>query len=109
MLGSTAPTNGLSSIAQTFTAPAGTTSVSFWWRMSCPDTVQYDWAIATLADATAGTTKTVLPKTCKSSSSWTQVKTAVTAGHTYTLTLSSRDENSPGDASYTRYDDVTLG
>jgi len=32
----------------------------------------------------------------------------VTAGHSYTLTLTNRDDNYAGDATYTRYDDVTL-
>ena len=36
-------------------------------------------------------------------------KTAtVTAGHSYTLTLTSVDDNYPGDPTYTKYDDVTL-
>jgi hypothetical protein len=76
--------------------------------MYCPDLVTYDWATASLTDATAGTTKTVLPRTCARSSVWTQVTTTVVPGHRYTLTLSNRDENSPGDATYTRYDDVAL-
>src|SRR5207253_3141868 len=41
MLGLTSPTNGDSSIAQTFNAPAGTTQLAFWYRMVCPDTVTY--------------------------------------------------------------------
>ncbi|MCU1594958.1 MAG: hypothetical protein JWO12_2350, partial [Frankiales bacterium] len=106
--GSSSPTNGLSSIAQTFTAPSGSSSLSFWWESSCPDTVTYDWAIATLKDNTTGTTTTVLPKTCAASVAWAKVTSAVTAGHSYTLTLSNRDDNYAGDATYTRYDDVAL-
>jgi serine protease len=30
----------------------------------------------------------------------------VTAGHSYTLTLTSHDDNYPGDPTYTLYDDV---
>jgi hypothetical protein len=108
LLGSTSPTNGASSIAQTFTAPAGTNSLSFYYNVTCPDTVTYDWATATLADNTAGTTTTVLAKTCVSSSGWVQKTAAVTAGHSYTLTLTSKDDNYVGDATYTKYDDVTL-
>ena len=104
----TSPTSGDSSIAQTFTAPTGSPSLSFWWRGSCPDTVQYDWATATLTDNTTGATTTPLPKTC-ATTTWKQVTTTLTGGHTYTLTLTSHDENSPGDATYTRYDDVTVG
>src|SRR5207248_2905659 len=45
--GSTSPTNGDANIAQTFTAPAGSTGLSLWYRMTCPDTLTYDWATAT--------------------------------------------------------------
>ena len=106
-LGGTAPTNGDSSLAQTFTAPSGSSQVSFWYNVTCPDTVTYDWATATLKDNTANTTKTVLAKTCVSSSGWKQVTTPVTAGHSYTLTLTSHDDDYSGDPTYTLYDDVT--
>ncbi len=108
MLGSTSPTNGASSIAQSFTAPSGGATLSFWYDVVCPDTVQYDWATATLRDTTAGTTATVLPKTCVANSGWKQVSTTVTSGHNYTLTLTSRDDNFAGDPTFTRYDDVVL-
>ena len=107
-LGSTTPTNGDSSIAQTFTVPAGGSTVSFWYKVSCPDTLTYDWAVATLRDNTAGTTATVLPRTCTNSGAWVQVSASVTAGHSYTLTLTSHDDNYPGDPTYTLFDDVTI-
>jgi hypothetical protein len=108
LTGSSSPTNGLSSIAQTFTAAAGTSLLAFWWESSCPDTVTYDWSVATLKDNTTGTTTTVLPKTCAASVVWARVAVTVTAGHSYTLTLSNRDDNYTGDATFTRYDDITL-
>ena len=95
-------------IAQTFTAPAGSSSLTFWYRMSCPDTVTYDWATATLRDNTAGTTATVLAKTCATSSTFKSVSAAVTAGHSYTLTLTSHDDNYGADPTYTDYDDVVV-
>ena len=107
-LGSTTPTNGNSNAAQTFTAPSGSSTLAFWYDVTCPDTVTYDWATATLKDNTAGTTKTVLAKTCVSNSGWKQIATAITAGHSYTLTLTNRDDNYPGDPTYTLYDDVTV-
>ena len=107
-LGSTSATNGDSSVAQTFTAPSGKTSLSFWFKTTCPDTVTYDWATATLKDNTAGTTATVLAKTCTAAGAWTQKTAAVTAGHSYTLTLISHDDNYSSDPTYTLYDDVTL-
>ncbi len=106
-LGSTSPSN-TSTAAQTFTAPSGSSQLSFWYNVTCPDTVTYDWATATLKDNTSGTTKTVLAKTCVASSGWKQVTSAVTAGHSYTLTLTSKDDNYPGDPTYTKYDDVTV-
>ncbi len=107
-LGSTSPTNGDSSLAQTFTVPAGKATLSFWYKTVCPDSVTYDWSTATLRDNAASTTATVLAKTCTNSSVWTQTSAAVTAGRSYTLTLTSHDDNYAGDATYTLYDDVVL-
>jgi hypothetical protein len=105
--GSTSPTNGNSNIVQTFTASG--TSLSFWYNVTCPDTVQYDWATATLRDNTTGTTTTLLPRTCVNpTSGWRQVTHAVTSGHSYTLTLTSRDDNYPGDPTYTLFDDASV-
>jgi hypothetical protein len=106
MLGSASPTNGTSSITQTFTAPAGSSTLSFWYNVTCPDTVGHDWATATLKDNTTSTTKTVLGKTCAANSGWKQAATAITAGHSYTLTLTSKDDNRARNPTYTRYDDV---
>ena len=106
--GSTSPTNGDSSIVQTFTVPTGATQLSFWYKMTCPDTITYDWVTATLRDNTTATTATVLPRTCATNSAYVQVLAAVTAGHNYTLTLTSHDDNYAGDASYTKFDDVAL-
>ncbi|MFB7511560.1 hypothetical protein ACFC0P_50885, partial [Streptomyces broussonetiae] len=107
MLGSTNPTN-TSSVSQSFTAPSGSSRVSFWYNVTCPDTVSYDWATATLQDTTAGTTTTLLGKTCTQGAGWKQVSGTVTAGHNYTLTLTNKDDNYAGDATYTYYDDVTV-
>jgi hypothetical protein len=106
-LGSTSPTNGDSTISQTFTAPAGTTGISFWYKETCPDTVTYDWALATLQDNTAGTTATLLAKTC-ATNAWVNGTGSVTAGHSYTLSLTNHDDNYAGDPTYTLYDDVAL-
>ena len=105
-IGSTAATNGDSSISQTFTAPTGSTKVTFWYQVHCPDTVTYDWATATLKDNTTAVTTTVLAKTCTNTATWVQATAATTAGHSYTLTLTSHDDNYSGDPTYTLYDDV---
>jgi Fe-S cluster assembly iron-binding protein IscA len=108
--GATTPTNGDSNIAQTFTAPAGTTGLSFYYKVVCPDSVTYNWATATLKDNTTGTTATILAKTCTNSGAWVQVTAGITAGHSYTLTLTSHDDNynNPPDPTYTLFDDATL-
>jgi hypothetical protein len=36
------------------------------------------------------------------------VSASITAGHSYTLTLTSRDDTRIGNATYTRFDDVSL-
>ncbi len=106
--GGTSPTSGDSTIKQTFTAPAGTTTLTFWYQVNCPDTVTYDWATATLKDNTSNTTSTVLPKTCNNNATWVKVTARVTAGHSYTLTLINHDDNYPGDPTFTRFDDVSV-
>ena len=106
-LGSTAPTNGDSTLAQTFTAPSAGGTLSFWYKMTCPDTLTYDWAMATLKDNTANTTGTPWAKVCVTNA-WTQLSAALAAGHSYTLTLLSHDDNYAGDATYTLFDDVAI-
>jgi hypothetical protein len=106
--GGTGPTNGDSSFSQTFTAGSGNTKLTFWYKVTCPDTVTYDWATATLKDNTASTTTTVLAHTCTAAGAWTQVSASVTGGHSYTLTLTSHDDNYAGDPTYTLFDDVAL-
>ncbi|SEL13271.1 hypothetical protein, partial [Streptacidiphilus jiangxiensis] len=93
--------------AQTFTAPTGSTKLSFYYNVTCPDTVTYDWATATLKNNTTGTTTTVLAKTCVSSSGWVLKTANIIAGDSYTLTLTNKDDNYPGDPTYTYYDDIT--
>src|SRR5204862_29783 len=43
LVGNTVPTNGDSSIVQTFTVPSGATTLSLYYANNCPDTVTYDW------------------------------------------------------------------
>ena len=108
-LGNTSPSTD-SSITQTFTLPANANQLSFWYANTCPDTVTYDWATATVKDNVTGTTTTVLAKTCTTTPVWAQVtwNAAASAGHSVTLTLSNHDDNYAGDATYTYFDDVTV-
>ena len=107
MLGLPTPTNGDSSISSTFTAPTGATSLSFWYKMTCPDTVTYDWAVASLMDNTTSTNTTMLAKICVTNA-WAQVTSNLVAGHNYTLTLTSHDDNYGADPTYTLVDDVSI-
>jgi hypothetical protein len=106
-VGSLTATNGDSSISQTFTAAPGNSRLSFFYNMHCPDTVDYDWATATLKDNSTGATTTSLAPTCTTGAGWTQVTAGVTAGHSYTVTLTSHDDDCAGDPTYTLFDDVT--
>ena len=106
MAGASTPTNGDSTLAQTFTVPAGAANLSLWYRMACPDTITYDWATVSLTDNTSGSTATPVPRFCATNAAWVQATAAVVPGHTYTLTLLSHDDNYPADPSLTLFDDV---
>ena len=108
LAGGTSQTNGDSSLSQTFTAPSTATTLSLWYATNCPDTVTYDWTTVTLRDNTAGTTTTVVPRTCPTAYVWVNATAGIIAGHSYTLTLINHDDNYPGDSTYTLFDDVAV-
>lgn len=107
-IGSTDPVlaGNESGITQNFTVPQGDGKLSFWYDQTCPSFVSIAWATATLTDTTTGTTTTPLQPTCVASSGWTPVIVPVTAGNSYTLTLSGQGDGIEGE--YTLFDDVTL-
>jgi len=109
-LGAVTATNGDSSAAQTFTMPASSPTLTFWYNNHCPDTVTFDWATVTLKDNVTNVTTTLLAKTCAASATWTQVtyNAAANAGHSVTLTLTSHDDNFGADPTFTWYDDVVV-
>jgi len=106
-LGAPTWTNGSSSIAQTFTARGA--NFSFWYNVTCPDTVSESWVTATLKDNTAHATVTLLPKTCLAHSGWVQVTDTLLPSHSYTITVINHDDYDPADGSYTLVDDVVDG
>jgi len=108
-LGNSSPSTD-STLAQTFTLPAGASTLTLWYRVICPDTITYDWAAATLKDNSTGTTITVLPNTCTNTNTWVQASASVSsmAGHSVTLTLKNHDDNYAGDATYTDFDDINV-
>ena len=75
---------------------------------TCPDTVAFDWARATLKDNTTGTTTVLISKQCQTTNGWVQAVTGLVGGHVYTLTLVSHDDNFSGDPTYTLYDDIVI-
>lgn len=107
MLGSTSATNGDSTFSQTFTAPPNDTVLTFWYQVTCPDSVTYDWFTATLNDNTRNTSTTVVPKTCTAAGLWTKASAPITGGDQYTLTLANRDDNYSLDPTHTLVDDVS--
>src|SRR5258708_37122772 len=106
-VGGTSPTNGDSSISQTFTIASGST-LSFWNQVHCPDTVTYDWATATLKDNTTGTPTTILAKTCNNNATWVQFSASVAAGHSYSVPLISHADHHPSGPPHTPFDHVAM-
>jgi xyloglucan-specific exo-beta-1,4-glucanase len=104
--GNTSPSTD-STMVQMFTPPSGATKVSFYYRMTCQDSVAYDWFTATLTNNTSGATSTIRSKVCSTDSAYQLVTSPVTAGQNYTLTLTNHDDNYAGEASYTYVDAVT--
>src|SRR5207237_8790131 len=102
------PPPGDSTLAQTFAAPTGAASLSLCYQMTCPDTLTYDWATVSLMDNTSGSTAAPVPRFCATNAAWVQATAAVIAGHTYTLTLLSHDDNFQADPSFTLFDDVAM-
>ncbi len=101
------PTLGDSSISQTFTAPTGTNTLSFWYNMvTCTNLLSLDWTTVTLKDVTTSVTTTPLAKTCVSNSGWQQISVAVTAGDTYLLTMTTHAGGVVLDLTHTLFDDV---
>jgi hypothetical protein len=106
--GKPTPTKGNSSVGQTFNANG--THLSFFFNMSCPDTVRQSWGTVTLTDNTAHHTVTLLAKRCTKHSGWRQVSHTIVSGHSYTLTLTSHDDHDTAnkDGAFTLLDGVAI-
>jgi hypothetical protein len=99
-----------SSISQTLVLPAGGHTLSLWYQLTCPDIVKHDWAIATVRDLTVAHTYSVLPKTCSNDGVWHLVTYDLTslAGHKVVVTLSSHDDLTAGNVTFTNWDDISI-
>jgi hypothetical protein len=98
---------GDSSLAQTFTAQPGSSTIQFFSYVACSDTVATDWATATLLDNTTGVTTTLLPKTCSNTATWNRIAGTVVPGHSYTISLTSHDDG-VGSTIMAYWDDVSV-
>jgi hypothetical protein len=105
--GKPTPTKGSSSIGQTFNAKGA--RLSFWFNMSCPDTVSKSWAMVTLTDNKTHSTVALLARRCIKHSGWRHVRHTIVTGHSYTLTLTSHDDHDTKnkDGAFTLLDGVT--
>jgi hypothetical protein len=105
-LGKSTPTNGDSSVSQTFTARGP--HLAFWYNAKCPDTVAESWVTAVLTDNSSHTTVRMLAKVCTANAGWQKVSTTVVVGHSYTIRITSHDDNDTlqGDGNLTLVDDV---
>ncbi len=110
MLGSTSPTNGDSTVQQTFTVPSSGGTLNVWYSNVCPDTVYYDWFTATLQDTLGRTLATIVSKTCASSSAWTHATLNLSSweNQSVVVVLTSHDDGYYYDPTYTFVDDVSV-
>jgi hypothetical protein len=100
--------NGASNLAQTFTAPAGSTTLTIWYENHNPSVTgtPWDYSKAVIKDNTTGVSTTLF-NTCPATLAWrSKVWTSIVAGHSYTLTLTNYSSNTPGDEVWTVFDDV---
>ena len=99
-----------SNVTQTVTLPAGSHTLSFWYRLTCPDIVTNDWATVTVRDLTVANIYRPLPKTCTNDGLWHQITYDLTplAGHTVVLKLSTHDNQNASDVTFAKWDDISI-
>jgi hypothetical protein len=108
-VGSTNPVNGNSTLTQTVTVPAGTSTLTFWYQPHCTDTITYDQIQMQVRNASGSTLATVL-NACSNSGAWTQASLNMSpyAGQTVVLWFNDHDDGYAGDPTYFLLDDVSL-
>jgi hypothetical protein len=109
-LGSTGPVNGNSTLAQTVTVPAGSSTLTFWYFPVCTDTIAYD-QIQMQIRSTSGATLANVLNVCTYTLTWTKVTFDMSAyaGQTIVLWFNDHDDGYPTDPTYFVLDDVSLG
>ncbi len=101
--------NGNSTLTQTVTVPAGTSTLTFWYRPHCPDTLAWDQIQMQIRSTSGATLATVL-NVCSNSGAWTSVTfdTSSFAGQTVVLWFNDHDDGYPTDPTYLLVDDIAL-
>ncbi len=108
-LGSTVATNGDSAIQQTVTVPSGAT-LSFWYQPHCTTSLPSTDREQMQVRKPAGAVLATVLDTCANSTVWTHatLNMSAFAGQVVVLWLNNHDDNLPGAATYTLFDDVSL-
>jgi hypothetical protein len=95
-----------STLRKTFTVKAGQSHLTLWYELICTDQLISDWFTVTVKDNTANKTSTLVPRSCREDGAFRQVTATVTAGHSYSLVMSVRDDGNAGDPTFAYVDDV---
>ena len=96
---------GTATIAQTFKAAAGDSSLTLWYLTACTGSITYNYSTITLKNLSTGLTATLLNKTCANASAWQSFNPPITPGQSYTLTVTNRDTRAQ--RNYVALDDVS--
>jgi hypothetical protein len=108
-LGSDAPFDGNSSLAQTLVVPGGSPVLTLWYQPHCPDTLTFD-QIQVQVRSTTGALRSSLLQVCSKSGKWTRatVPLASFAGQQIVLYLNVHDDGHEGDPTWALFDDLSL-
>jgi hypothetical protein len=109
-VGSTSPFVGQSSLFQTVTIPAGSSSLTFWYQPHCTDTLANDQIRVTIRDAATGNLLATPLNLCSNSGAWTQVSvnTSTWAGVSVVLRFNVFDDGNAA-TTHALFDDIALG
>jgi hypothetical protein len=100
LMGSTGSANtGTQTLSQTFTAPAGATTLQFFVYPHCSQSSSMDYFAAALTDNTTSTTAT-WSRSCTSNGAWSAYTSGVVPSHSYTITAINYDGDSHKNYTY---------
>ena len=99
---------GDSSASQTFIVSARKKKLKLSLRTRCIATAASAWSTVTLQDKAAKKPKILLAKTCTNKGTAVDLSNAVTAGHTYKLTVINHDDGKSASANVTYLDDIVV-